>query len=154
MMTSVVDQRHRPEGAASTGVQVAGKTGTAQNSGDRPRLVRRLRARPTTRRSPSPSSSSNGGATGGDISAPIARQVIQAYLARARWLMALTIGSLLAGRYEITAPIATGGMGEVWKARDRVLDRDRRGQGAARASTPATRASWPASATRPGTPPR
>ena len=31
--------------------------------------------------------------------------------------MALNIGSLLAGRYEITAPIATGGMGEVWKAR-------------------------------------
>jgi eukaryotic-like serine/threonine-protein kinase len=38
--------------------------------------------------------------------------------------MALTVGSVLAGRYEITAPIATGGMGEVWKARDRVLDRD------------------------------
>jgi hypothetical protein len=37
--------------------------------------------------------------------------------------MALSIGSLLAGRYEITDPIATGGMGEVWKARDRVLDR-------------------------------
>jgi tRNA A-37 threonylcarbamoyl transferase component Bud32 len=37
--------------------------------------------------------------------------------------MALSIGSLLADRYEITAPIATGGMGEVWKARDRVLDR-------------------------------
>ena len=37
--------------------------------------------------------------------------------------MALTIGSLLAGRYEITAPIATGGMGEVWRARDQVLDR-------------------------------
>jgi eukaryotic-like serine/threonine-protein kinase len=37
--------------------------------------------------------------------------------------MALGIGSMLAGRYEITAPIATGGMGEVWKARDRVLDR-------------------------------
>ncbi|NEK84876.1 serine/threonine protein kinase [Blastococcus saxobsidens] len=37
--------------------------------------------------------------------------------------MALGIGSLLAGRYEITAPIATGGMGEVWKARDQVLDR-------------------------------
>ena len=30
---------------------------------------------------------------------------------------------------------------------------DRRGQGAQAASTPATRASWPASATRPGTPP-
>ncbi|MGY2001544.1 protein kinase domain-containing protein [Blastococcus sp. SYSU DS1024] len=37
--------------------------------------------------------------------------------------MALGIGSLLAGRYKITAPIATGGMGEVWKARDQVLDR-------------------------------
>jgi serine/threonine-protein kinase len=37
--------------------------------------------------------------------------------------MALATGSLLADRYEITAPIATGGMGEVWKARDRVLDR-------------------------------
>ncbi|MDP9391151.1 MAG: protein kinase [Actinomycetota bacterium] len=37
--------------------------------------------------------------------------------------MALSVGSLLADRYEITAPIATGGMGEVWRARDRVLDR-------------------------------
>jgi eukaryotic-like serine/threonine-protein kinase len=37
--------------------------------------------------------------------------------------MPLATGSLLAGRYEITAPIATGGMGEVWKARDRVLGR-------------------------------
>jgi serine/threonine-protein kinase len=37
--------------------------------------------------------------------------------------MALSVGSLLADRYEITAPIAVGGMGEVWRARDRVLDR-------------------------------
>src|SRR6059058_1627029 len=37
--------------------------------------------------------------------------------------MALSTGTLLAGRYEITAPIAVGGMGEVWRARDRVLDR-------------------------------
>jgi eukaryotic-like serine/threonine-protein kinase len=37
--------------------------------------------------------------------------------------MALSTGSLLAGRYESTAPIAVGGMGEVWKARDNVLDR-------------------------------
>ena len=37
--------------------------------------------------------------------------------------MALSVGSLLAGRYEITAPIATGGMGEVWRARDRASDR-------------------------------
>ncbi|MGY5883086.1 serine/threonine-protein kinase [Modestobacter lacusdianchii] len=37
--------------------------------------------------------------------------------------MAVRVGSLLAGRYEITAPIATGGMGEVWQARDRTLGR-------------------------------
>ena len=37
--------------------------------------------------------------------------------------MSLATGSLLAGRYEILSAIATGGMGEVWKARDRVLDR-------------------------------
>jgi eukaryotic-like serine/threonine-protein kinase len=37
--------------------------------------------------------------------------------------MAVRVGSLLAGRYEITAPIATGGMGEVWKGRDRTLGR-------------------------------
>ncbi|MDP9428375.1 MAG: serine/threonine protein kinase [Actinomycetota bacterium] len=38
--------------------------------------------------------------------------------------MALSTGTILAGRYEVTAPIATGGMGEVWRARDRVLDRE------------------------------
>ena len=38
--------------------------------------------------------------------------------------MALSTGTVLAGRYEITSPIATGGMGEVWRARDRVLDRE------------------------------
>jgi hypothetical protein len=38
--------------------------------------------------------------------------------------MALSTGTILAGRYAITAPIATGGMGEVWRARDRVLDRE------------------------------
>ena len=65
----------------------------------------------------------NGGGTGGDVSAPIARQVIAGLPRRAGGLMALSTGSLLAGRYEITAPIAIGGMGEVWKARDRVLDR-------------------------------
>src|SRR5215210_4138118 len=37
--------------------------------------------------------------------------------------MALATGSLLSGRYEIVSAIATGGMGEVWRARDRVLDR-------------------------------
>ena len=37
--------------------------------------------------------------------------------------MAVHLGTLLAGRYEVTAPIATGGMGEVWQARDRTLGR-------------------------------
>jgi eukaryotic-like serine/threonine-protein kinase len=37
--------------------------------------------------------------------------------------MPLIVGNVLAGRYEIVAPIATGGMGEVWRARDQVLDR-------------------------------
>ncbi|WP_249523150.1 protein kinase domain-containing protein, partial [Modestobacter marinus] len=33
-------------------------------------------------------------------------------------------GQLLGGRYELTSLIATGGMGQVWQARDTVLDRD------------------------------
>ena len=37
--------------------------------------------------------------------------------------MTLATGSLLAGRYEITAPIAVGGMGEVWEATDHVIGR-------------------------------
>jgi serine/threonine protein kinase len=37
--------------------------------------------------------------------------------------MAVHLGTVLAGRYEVTAPIAAGGMGEVWQARDRTLGR-------------------------------
>jgi predicted Ser/Thr protein kinase len=37
--------------------------------------------------------------------------------------MAVYVGSVLAGRYEVVAPIASGGMGEVWQARDRTLGR-------------------------------
>ena len=37
--------------------------------------------------------------------------------------MAVRMGTVLAGRYQITEPIATGGMGEVWQARDRTLGR-------------------------------
>ena len=36
--------------------------------------------------------------------------------------MSLVIGTKL-GPYEIPAPLGTGGMGEVWKARDTRLDR-------------------------------
>jgi serine/threonine-protein kinase len=35
-----------------------------------------------------------------------------------------TQGQVLAGRYLLTESIATGGMGEVWKAHDQTLDRD------------------------------
>ena len=36
--------------------------------------------------------------------------------------MSLSVGTKL-GPYEVVEPIGTGGMGEVWKARDRRLDR-------------------------------
>ena len=38
--------------------------------------------------------------------------------------MSPTQGDVLAGRYLLTESIATGGMGEVWKAHDQTLDRD------------------------------
>jgi peptidoglycan glycosyltransferase len=80
MMTSVVQS---PNGtgrrARIDGVQIAGKTGTAENSADdhswfigfapadNPKIAVAVFVK-------------NGGRTGGDISAPIARSVIQAYL--------------------------------------------------------------------------
>jgi penicillin-binding protein A len=82
MMISVV-QNGSGRAAQIDGVQVAGKTGTAENAGpdhnwfvgfapaDDPQIAVAVFV-------------ANGGGTGGDVSAPIARDVISAYLERGR----------------------------------------------------------------------
>ncbi len=56
------------------------------------------------------------------------------------------IASLVGGRYQITGLIASGGMGEVFQAHDRVLDRTRRAEGPPRRRSARTPTSSSASA--------
>lgn len=82
MMVSVVENGSG-QAAQVPGVQVAGKTGTAENAGpdhnwfvgfapaDDPQIAVAVFV-------------ANGGGTGGDVSAPIAREVLAAYLGRGR----------------------------------------------------------------------
>jgi peptidoglycan glycosyltransferase len=80
MMTSVVTDGSG-RSARIPGVQVAGKTGTAQVSGDVPDHNWFIGFAPAD--DPKIAVAvfvANGGGTGGDVSAPIARQVMQAYL--------------------------------------------------------------------------
>ena len=82
MMSQVVKEG-TGTAAALQGIDVAGKTGTAEVGrpcGHQPAVVHRLRARPGTRRSPSPSPSSAASGFGGTVAAPIAKAVMQALL--------------------------------------------------------------------------
>jgi peptidoglycan glycosyltransferase len=80
MMTSVVEKGSGRK-AQIQGVRVGGKTGTAQTGGDTPDHNWFVGFAPAD--DPKIAVAvfvANGGGTGGDISAPIARQVIEAYL--------------------------------------------------------------------------
>ena len=90
-------------------------------------------------------------ATGGQVAAPIAKQVIEAYLGMRETHDAMK--SVLGERYRVEARIGAGGMAEVYRGFDPVLEPHGRDQGAAARSSRATRASSRGSAARRRRPP-
>ena len=131
-----------PRSPAST---VAGKTGTAQNSNGDPHAWFIGFAPADAPRYAVAVIVENGGsfgqeATGGVVAAPIARQVLEAALARERPPTTgacrgtpagppvasgrmTTVGDVFASRYEIERELAKGGMADVYVAYDRQLKR-------------------------------
>ena len=127
MMVSVVDN-----GTAQTaqipGVEVAGKTGTAQSSPDRPPYAWFVSFAPAETPAVAvavlvqDAGVARDEISGSGLAAPIAKSVMEAVIGNEQRRHRLTPDS--GERYERGERIATGGMGEVWRARDTVLGRE------------------------------
>ena len=112
-------------GARIDGVDVGGKTGTAENGSDQPYTLWFTGFAPAE--NPQVAVAvvvEDGGGqgqsgSGNTIAAPIAKKVMEAVLGTMRPTQGVTFG----GRYELDSRIAIGGMGEVWEATDHVIGR-------------------------------